>query len=69
MTAPTKPQIGNSLRQSGFLVFLVVGVISSFTIFGYAQEALTRTEFGPAKERFKLPTFLIVVQSFANTMI
>lgn len=59
----------SNMRTLAYQLFLVVGVISSFTIFGYAQEALTRTEFGPEKERFKLPTFLIVVQSFANSVI
>jgi len=51
------------------MFFLMAGVISSFTVFGYAQEALTRSEYGEAKERFKFPTLLILVQSLANSLI
>eukprot|EP00392_Amoebophrya_sp_AT5.2_P019624 g20556.t1 len=52
------------LRSHLFLIFLAGGVLGSFTIFGYAQEALTRGEYDG--ERLKLPIFLIVVQSFCN---
>ncbi|CAD7961070.1 unnamed protein product [Amoebophrya sp. A120] len=50
-----------------YLIFLASGVLGSFTIFGYAQEALTRGEYDG--ERLKLPIFLIVVQSFCNCLM
>lgn len=48
---------------------LSLGVVASFTIFGYAQEAVTRTEFGAEKERFNGVGFLIVVQCLGNALI
>ncbi|CAD7970065.1 unnamed protein product [Amoebophrya sp. A25] len=55
------------IRQNAFLVLLAGGVLGSFTIFGYAQEALTRGEYDG--ERLKLPIFLICVQSFCNCLV
>eukprot|EP00941_MAST-03F_sp_MAST-3F-sp1_P000808 g808.t1 len=59
----------NSPSSSARLLFLVVGVWVSFLLFGKAQEALTRTTFGVAEERFHFTTFLIVAQSMCNSMV
>lgn len=55
------------IRENLFLLCIASGVLISFTIFGYAQEALTRGEYGG--ERFKFPTFLIVVSAFSNLVV
>lgn len=53
--------------QSTFLCFvLAICIIGSFTIFGYAQEALTRGTYDG--ERFTYPTALIVIQAFCNVV-
>lgn len=54
------------VRSHAFLLSLAGGVLISFTIYGYAQEALTRGSFGG--ERFKFPTFLILVMSLSNML-
>ena len=43
------------------LIFLAAGTLVTFTIFGYAQEALTRNKFDG--ERFGFTSFLVLVQS------
>ena len=48
---------------------LSAGVIASFTMFGYAQEAVTRTPFGPDNLLFKFSTFLVLVQSIGNAIV
>jgi len=58
-----KPKNGGTTE----LLLLAVGVLVAFTIFGYAQEALTRGDYGG--ERFKFPTFLILVQSVGNLTV
>ena len=62
-SAPTT----SSSATFAYQAFLVAGVLVSFSIFGYAQEALTRGEYN--NERFKVPTFLIVLQSFCNSLV
>lgn len=53
-----------TVKANAFLAFLAVGVLSSFTIFGYAQEALTRGNYDG--ERFKFPSALILIQATGN---
>jgi nucleoside diphosphate kinase len=48
---------------------LMAGVLGSFTIFGYAQEAVTRSTFGADKERFSFTTFLVLLQSIGNCLV
>jgi len=52
-----------------FMLFLAAGVLISFTVFGYAQEAVTRTNFGEEKERFHFSTFLVLLQSVGNAAV
>jgi hypothetical protein len=61
----------NSLIQNENmkLAFLAGGVLVSFTIFGYAQEAVTRTKWGEEEEKFSYPIFLIFLQSLTNLVI
>lgn len=59
-----KPGFFDHVRSHIFLLSLASGVLISFTIYGYAQEALTRGSFGG--ERFKFPTFLILIMSLSN---
>eukprot|EP01050_Picozoa_sp_SAG11_P006510 SAG11_NODE_507_length_8879_cov_8.961048_12_plen_98_part_00 len=44
-----------------WLLFLVIGTLGAFVIFGMAQEAVTRTKFGEGEktEQFKFTTFLV----------
>lgn len=51
------------------LIAYSLGVIVSFTLFGYAQEAVTRRSFGPEKERFTFTSVLIVVQCAGNALV
>lgn len=49
------------------LVVLASGVIASFTAFGYAQEAVTKTSF--EGERFVFTSFLVLLQSVGNATV
>lgn len=51
----------------GKLIFLAGGTLAAFTVFGYAQEALTSHTFGG--ERFGFTSFLVLVQSVGNSAI
>lgn len=53
-----------SLKSHALLITLAGGVLASFTIFGYAQESLTRGDYGG--ERFKFPSALILLQASGN---
>ena len=57
----------DSIRANALMVSLAAGILISFTVFGYAQEALTRGEYGG--ERFKFPTFLIFLQALGNSAV
>ena len=59
------PEGGSTLKMT----ILAMGVLGSFTAFGYAQEAVTRTPFGEAKEFFAYSTFLVLVQSVGNAVV
>jgi len=48
---------------------LSAGVIFVFTLFGYAQEALTKTEFGPERERFTYVGVLVIIQCISNAVV
>eukprot|EP00397_Hematodinium_sp_SG-2012_P027773 GEMP01029206.1.p1 GENE.GEMP01029206.1~~GEMP01029206.1.p1 ORF type:complete len:330 (+),score=41.51 GEMP01029206.1:195-1184(+) len=61
----TATETGNNFR----LIAYSLGVIVSFTLFGYAQEAVTRTEFGAEKERFTFTSVLIVIQCVGNALV
>lgn len=50
-------------------LFLCAGVLLSFTAFGYAQEAVTRTEWGEAKDRFTETSFLVLIQCTCNMIV
>jgi len=50
-------------------MFLMAGVLISFSLFGYAQEAVTRSTFGEEKETFRFTTFLVLLQSVGNAII
>eukprot|EP00756_Hemistasia_phaeocysticola_P032226 Hpha_TRINITY_DN16398_c1_g1::TRINITY_DN16398_c1_g1_i1::g.62828::m.62828/K15275/SLC35B1; solute carrier family 35 (UDP-galactose transporter), member B1 len=59
-----------NLRQNQLKLWcLVVGVWVTFTAFGWATEALTQTEFGEQKERFKFTWFLVLLQSMGNAAV
>lgn len=49
------------------LLFLSGGTLLSFTVFGYAQEALTTTEYDG--ERFFFTSFLVLWQSVGNAAL
>jgi len=49
--------------------FLVVGTLWSFVLFGYAQEALTKTQYGDEQEKFTYTTFLVLLQSLGNSVV
>jgi len=59
----------NWLASNFSLIAYSLGVLVSFTLFGYAQEAVTRTEFGPEKERFMFTSVLIVFQCFGGAFV
>jgi len=48
------------------LAFLVVGVWISWTMFGWAMERVTSTEFGEDKARFSYTWSIVLVQSIGN---
>jgi UDP-galactose transporter B1 len=52
-----------------YMLFLCGGVLVSFTVFGYAQEAVTRSAFGSEKEKFSFTTFLVLLQSVGNAIV
>jgi len=52
-----------------WMIFLAAGVLVSFTLFGYAQEKVTRTQFGEEGERFVFSTFLVLLQSVGNALV
>mmetsp|Transcript_8620 Transcript_8620/g.13259 ORF Transcript_8620/g.13259 Transcript_8620/m.13259 type:complete len:379 (-) Transcript_8620:2586-3722(-) len=57
-------------EQSTLKLFtLAAGVIGSFTAFGFAQEAVTKTKFGNGQEVFKYSTFLVLLQSVGNAIV
>lgn len=45
------------------LVIDVAGIYASFLTWGYLQEKLTTTTYGPSGERFKFSVFLLTIQS------
>lgn len=51
------------------LIFLVVGVWVTFTIFGWATEALTSTPYGDQKEKFSFTWSLVLLQTVGNTFV
>mmetsp|Transcript_77123 Transcript_77123/g.160561 ORF Transcript_77123/g.160561 Transcript_77123/m.160561 type:complete len:348 (+) Transcript_77123:116-1159(+) len=51
------------------LVFLMVGVWVSFTMFGWATEALTSTPYGEQKEKFSFTWTLVLLQSVGNSLV
>jgi UDP-galactose transporter B1 len=51
------------------MLFLCAGVLTTFTAFGYAQEAVTGQEFGASKERFKEISFLVLLQTCGNCVV
>jgi len=51
------------------LLFLVVGVWVTFTIFGWATEALTSTPYGDKGEKFKFTWTLVLLQSVGNAAV
>eukprot|EP01065_Artemidia_motanka_P030688 TRINITY_DN36754_c0_g1_i1.p1 TRINITY_DN36754_c0_g1~~TRINITY_DN36754_c0_g1_i1.p1 ORF type:complete len:332 (+),score=82.94 TRINITY_DN36754_c0_g1_i1:67-1062(+) len=48
---------------------LAVCVWVSFTVFGWATEALTGTEYGENKEKFSATWFLVLMQSAGNSLV
>lgn len=58
-------------RSTVELAVVALGVWCSFLVFGWAQEALTRTEWGEGdeKERFKFTNFLVLLQSVGNALV
>lgn len=60
---------GEEQHSNALLAFLVVGVLGSFVLFGWAQEQVTQSTFGPNQERFREVSFLVVVQSVGNSLI
>merc|ERR1712166_691791 len=62
---PVEHKEGTTAR----LVFLAIGVLGSFTLFGYAQELVTRSKFGVAQESFKFTSSLVLMQSLGNTLV
>jgi len=61
--------MASETQSTATLVFLAVGVWVSFTIYGWAVEALTSTEFGEEKERFRFEFTIIVMTAFSNAFI
>ena len=51
------------------MLALCAGVICSFTLFGYVQEAVTKTAWGESGDKFKSPTFLILLQAVGNCFL
>lgn len=51
------------------LLFLVVGVWVTFTVFGWATEALTGHPYGDAQEKFSFTWSLVLLQSVGNTVV
>lgn len=51
------------------LIFLMVGIWITFTVFGWATEALTSTPYGDAKEKFRFTWFLVLLQSCGNAVV
>lgn len=56
-------------ESSLMLTFLVVGVWVTFTVFGWAQEALTSTPYGENKEKFSFTWSLVLLQSVGNSVV
>jgi len=63
------PAASSSSPTDIFMIFLVIGVLVSFLIFGYSQEALMRGKFGAHHEKFTFTTFLVLLQSIGNAVI
>lgn len=57
----------SATKQNLFMAFLVAGTLISFTVFGYAQEAVTKQKYDG--ERFQFPFFLVLLQSTFNTCL
>mmetsp|Transcript_47876 Transcript_47876/g.120699 ORF Transcript_47876/g.120699 Transcript_47876/m.120699 type:complete len:354 (-) Transcript_47876:218-1279(-) len=51
------------------LIFLMVGVWVTFTVFGWATEALTSTPYGDKGEKFKFTWTLVLLQSVGNAFV
>jgi len=51
------------------LVFLVVGVWVTFTVFGWATEALTSRPYGDNNEKFSFTWSLVLLQSVGNSLV
>lgn len=66
---PTPDTMGSKL----WLAFLIVGVWITFTMFGWAQESLTRNEWKseahPEGEKFTYTSFLVLLQSVGNSFV
>lgn len=67
------PEAKKAAAPAGGLDFgmlaLCAGVLTTFTAFGYAQEAVTGTEWGENKERFKEISFLVLLQTCGNMIV
>lgn len=50
-------------------MFLMVGVWITFTVFGWATEALTSTPYGEKKEKFSFTWSLVLLQSVGNAVV
>jgi len=55
--------------STGKMVFLMVGVWVSFTVFGWATEALTSKPYGSANEKFHFTWSLVLLQSVGNSIV
>uniref|UniRef100_A0A7S3WUS4 UDP-galactose transporter n=1 Tax=Strombidinopsis acuminata TaxID=141414 RepID=A0A7S3WUS4_9SPIT len=71
MSTASKAQKPNGKEEASTwkLIFLMIGVWVTFTVFGWATEALTSTPYGDAKEKFKFTWFLVLLQSVGNSLV
>merc|ERR1719382_1155892 len=66
-----KGAVAEKAEQPGNLtmLFLVVGVWVTFTVFGWATEALTSTPYGEQQEKFSFTWSLVLLQSVGNALV
>jgi len=56
-------------NDTSMLIFLMVGVWVTFTVFGWATEALTSTPYGEKEEKFSFTWSLVLLQSVGNAFV
>jgi len=59
---------GSPLFREIQLLVCVAGIYTFYLLFGYYQENIMSTKWGPREERFKFTSFLLTIQSIVNAI-